>query len=131
MKENYPSLARRYLATTLDVFLVILTTIAVVKILDGLGLETGLAWYLVFVPVIFYEPVMTSQLATLGQVVFRFRIRDANSGNKINLLKAYIRLFIKFVLDVISILTIPNDEKRRAIHDKVVATVAINVNTIK
>lgn len=125
MIENYPSVARRYFATTLDVMVVILMTVSVVKVLNGLGLETGFAWYLVFFPVLFYEPVLTSYFATLGQVVFKFRIRDDITGNKINLLKAYLRLVVKFVLGIISILTVPNDEKRRAIHDKVVSSVAV------
>jgi uncharacterized RDD family membrane protein YckC len=125
MKEHYPSLARRYFATTLDVFLVVIMTVIIVKSLSGLGIETGPAWYLVFIPVVFYEPVMTAKFATFGQVVFRFRIRDNDSGDKIGIFKAYARLVLKFVLGFISLLTIPNDEKRRALHDKALSTVAI------
>ncbi len=126
MNDVNPTLARRYFATTVDIFCVFLMTMVMVKLFNKLEIETGPAWFMVFIPAVFYEPVMTAFFATLGQVLFKFRIRDINTGNKISLVKAYARLVIKFLLGIISMLTIPNDEKRQAIHDKAVATVAVN-----
>ena len=131
MNGVYPTLARRYFASTLDIITVIIITVFIVKVLDGYSIETGPIWYLVFIPAVFYEPVLTSQFMTLGQAVFGFRIRDINTGNKITLLKAYARIVIKFLLGIISLLTIPHDEKRRAIHDKAISTVALNNDRLK
>jgi uncharacterized RDD family membrane protein YckC len=127
MIGNYPTLAQRYFATTLDVFVVISLTITLVKILEANSPETGPLWYLVFIPAVFYEPVLTSKFATIGQAVFKFRIREASSGEKIGILKAYARLLIKFILGIISLFTIPNNKQRQAIHDKAVSTLAVKI----
>lgn len=124
---NYPSLSQRYFATTVDVVLLIAVVIAWVKALSHFHVATDdWLWYLVFLPVLFYEPVMTSKAATLGQMVFRFRIRDVITGSQINLQQAYGRWIIKFVLGGVSLLTIPNDAQKRAIHDKMLATIAVS-----
>ncbi|WP_154224444.1 RDD family protein [Marinicella rhabdoformis] len=124
----YPSLSRRYFATALDVFLLIALLISSVKMLDHLMVPTSsLYWYLIVLPVFLYEPILTSKGVTLGQWLFRFRIRDVISGEKISLVQAYGRWIIKFVLGGISLLTIPNDEHKRAIHDKLLASVAVSV----
>ena len=126
---EYPSLSRRYFATALDVVFLIAVVILSVKLLTYLDIPTtSKLWYLVVLPVALYEPVMTSKAVTLGQWLFKFRIKDVISGNRISLKQAYGRWIIKFILGGISLLTIPNDAKRRAIHDKLLASVAVNAN---
>ena len=124
---KFPSLTKRYFATTLDVVLLIITVICMVKLLGAFDVSTDAwLWYLIFLPVLLYEPVMTSRAATLGQVVFGFRIKDVITGQKITLKQAYGRWVIKFVLGGISLLTVPNDSQKRAIHDKLLASVAVS-----
>ena len=124
----FPSLSKRHFATTLDVVLLIVVVISMVKLFEAFQVSTDAwLWYLVFLPVLLYEPVMTSRAATLGQTIFGFRIKDVITGQKISLKQAYGRWVIKFALGGISLLTIPSDAQKRAIHDKLLASVAVTV----
>jgi uncharacterized RDD family membrane protein YckC len=65
-----------------------------------------------------YEPLLTSYSRTLGQRLMKIRVgRQGNPKEKINLLNAYIRWFIKGLLGWISFVTIHFNQERRAIHD--------------
>lgn len=124
---NYPSLSQRYFATALDVVFVIVCVFMVVQILTALNIATDQwQWFMVLIPVFTYEPLLTSKAVTLGQWVFGFRVRDVITGQKIGVIQAYGRWIIKFLLGGISLLTIPNDTQKRAIHDKMLATVAVS-----
>ena len=127
-KKAYPSLSRRYFATALDVFFLIFLLVSGVQLMEYFAVPTNSPlWYLVILPIVLYEPVLTSKAVTLGQWLFKFRIRDVIDGQKISLVQAYGRWLVKFVLGGISLLTIPNDAQRRAIHDKLMASVAVVV----
>ena len=130
MKEDYPSLARRYFASIIDVVVVITLVSFIIKVLKVYSVDVGPLWLLAFSPAVIYEPVLTSKFVTLGQFLFRFRIRDLSSKNRIGLGQAYGRLIIKFALGAISMLTIPADQERRAIHDQAMRTIALNSNMV-
>ena len=73
---QFPSLSRRYFATTVDVLFLIAWVLLGVKTLTYFDVPTtSVIWYLVVLPVLLYEPVMTSKVVTLGQWLFKFRIR--------------------------------------------------------
>ena len=63
-------------------------------------------------------------------MLFGFRIRDFETRQRISITRAYGRWFIKFLLGGISILTIPVDPYRRAIHDKGMDSVALNYSSL-
>lgn len=123
--QRYPSLFQRYFATALDVFFLIILLVLGVQLMECFVVPTNSPLrHLVILPIVLYEPVLTSKTVTLGQWLFKFRIRDVIYGQKISLVQAYGRWLVKFVLGGISLLTIPNDAQRRAIHDKLMASLA-------
>ncbi len=121
---NYPSIFRRYLSTLLDV-LVLWSWVYVVTRVPTL-VESDWAVAAVVAPVILtYEPFLTAYRCTIGQWVFRLRVRTFESQSRISIPQAYGRLFVKYLLGVISILTIPSRSDRRAIHDFASETIVI------
>jgi uncharacterized RDD family membrane protein YckC len=121
---KYPSVFRRYLATLLDLlvlwfYVYLVTRIPAVIESDG---RVGAA---VLPVVLTYEPFLTAFRCTIGQWVFRLRVRSTHNMRHISLLQAYVRLLVKYCLGVISVLTIPARQDRRAIHDFATDTVVI------
>jgi uncharacterized RDD family membrane protein YckC len=72
-----------------------------------------------------YEPLLTVYFCTFGQAVMRMRVRDERTLARISLPQAYSRLFVKYFLGTISILTIPAQRRRQAIHDLTTDTIVI------
>jgi uncharacterized RDD family membrane protein YckC len=73
-----------------------------------------------------YEPVSQTLGCTLGNYLMKIRVRkNSNEDQKINLIQAYARFVVKFLLGWLSFLTIGLNEKRRAIHDFASGTVMI------
>jgi uncharacterized RDD family membrane protein YckC len=126
MDFEYPTILRRYMATFIDGLLIIFLLIFVSYLLqDESSVVTGtrviLIWGLFFI----YEPFCTSKLCTLGQKLMGVRIRQQLNLEKISLASAYIRLFIKIILGIISFLTIPFSKDRKAIHDFAARSIVI------
>ena len=121
---NYPSVLRRYLSTLLDL-LILWSFVYLVTRIPALG-DSDLGVTAVVLPVILtYEPCLTAFRCTIGQWVFRLRVRSFENGERISVLQAYGRLFMKYLLGAISILTIPARSDRRAIHDFATETIVI------
>jgi uncharacterized RDD family membrane protein YckC len=71
---------------------------------------------------------MTVFLCTLGQAVMRFRVRKADDLSRVSLVQVYIRIVVKYLLGVISFLTMPARRDRRAIHDLAGGTIVIEAS---
>ena len=127
MTNEYPSLIRRYLGSFLDFIVAFSIAILVAKIVGNSEyLEARTSVIVFFLPFIMYEPIMTATSATLGQLVFGFRVRKMDEKTKINVGFAFLRLLIKYLLGIISLLTIPGRKDRRAIHDLVTASIVVS-----
>lgn len=74
-----------------------------------------------------YDPIFTSLFGgTIGHRVMGLRIkRDDNSNKNIPFLNAVLRYFFKVFLGFISLLTVSNNEKGKAIHDIVAKSVVV------
>jgi uncharacterized RDD family membrane protein YckC len=79
--------------------------------------------------VLIYEPMLKAIRCTIGQWVFRLRVRTFDGGERISSPQAYGRLFVKYLLGAISILTSPARPDRRAIHDFATETIVIEAAT--
>ena len=121
---NYPSVFRRYLATLLD-FLIVWSGVYLLIQIPGLAESNLRIGIIVGIFVLTYEPLLTTYLCTVGQWLFRYRVRTFNGHDHISPGRAYGRLLIKYLLGVISILTIPSRPDRRAIHDFATGTIVI------
>ena len=129
MPNKYPILIRRYLAAVLDISIALSCAILLVKLLVLSGVDRDDLYFLVFyLPFLLYEPLLTSKAATVGQLIFRFRVRKIDEKTKIDISHAYARLLIKLLLGWISLLTVPWREDRRAIHDLAVGSIVVEAH---
>ena len=127
MKANYPALVRRYLATLIDI-IVPLTIAALIGRTLSLEFElSDLASVMILsLPFLIYEPIMTAKYATVGQLIFKFRVRKLNESNRITIGQSFFRLAVKYALGGISLMTIPARSDRRAIHDLMSGSIVVN-----
>jgi uncharacterized RDD family membrane protein YckC len=129
MTEKYPILLRRYLATLVDFLVAFSIAVAIGKTLSVNGeLSYNASWWIIVLPFLIYEPILTTVYSTFGQFVFRFRVRKLDEKNKINLGQAFIRVIIKYLLGWISLMTIPARGDRRAMHDLATGSIVVNSN---
>jgi uncharacterized RDD family membrane protein YckC len=121
---KYPNVLRRYLATLLDLFALwcIVYAIAQTPALTDRG---ALAYWLLGASLLLYEPLLTSYACTLGQAVMRIRVRTIDGLGRIRLDQAFGRMLMKYLLGIISFLTVPARADRRAIHDLSSGTIVI------
>lgn len=124
----YPSVFRRYLSTLLDVLILWSWIYAVTRI--PVVVESNWAAAAAIAPVVLmYEPILTAFRCTVGQWVFRLRVRTFEGKSRISVPQAYGRLIVKYVLGIVSILTIPAQKDRRAIHDLTTETIVIEATS--
>ena len=129
MNLDSPSILRRYLSTSIDAIFIIAVCIAVSmafqaedRTADTVRLAT------IFIMVFIYEPVCTSCFCTVGQKITGIRVRSFADGSKISILSAYVRIVIKGLLGLFSLLAITFNEDRRAIHDFAADSIVIMNN---
>jgi len=125
-QSKYPTTLRRYMATFIDVVIVLSAFIALAYILPGdnaIGsmIRIGIGVAILFI----YEPVLTSRLCTIGQKIMGIRVRNADSGERISIPAAYLRTIVKLLLGLVSFFSIPLTRKRRGLHDFIAGSVVI------
>lgn len=126
MEPDYPSIARRYLATFIDGMFVIFVMIVAASVFQEKNeLSTILRVGIVLVMFFVYEPLCTSKFCTVGQSVMKIRVRKHDSYERISIPSAYIRFITKLFLGIISFFSIPFTEEKRGIHDFAVNSVVI------
>lgn len=126
---QYPLLSKRYKALFIDGMLILAIMVIVMAILDENENGSLIMISLFFILGFGYEPVLTTYSATIGQRLMKIRVRDyRNPSESINLLQAYIRVFVKGFLGWISFLTIHSNHEHRAIHDIAASSVMIDVS---
>jgi len=120
---------RRWLGTVLDWAFIVLLLIAVAKIGVSPQFE---AWAVALagVFVLLYEPLLTVYGCTLGQFLMRMRVRDEKTLGHITLAQAYGRILVKYLLGTISVLTLPFQPRRQAIHDLCTDTLVIEARDV-
>jgi uncharacterized RDD family membrane protein YckC len=126
---TYPSLLRRYLATSLDVILIVLILYAYAQSPLSKTTAGSFAWpALLF---IVYEPVCNRFGSTLGQYLMGFRVRTMEGNRKVPLWRGFVRFFTKYLLGIISFIKMPVHKHRRALHDIISGTIAIETGYAK
>ena len=126
MEKDYPSIARRYLATLIDGLLIILVMIVAAYLFqNNTGPMKTVRIGIILAMFFLYEPLCTSRLHTVGQGIMGVRVRKRVTYARISLPAAYARIVVKIVLGIISFLTIPFTKERRGIHDYAVDSVVI------
>jgi uncharacterized RDD family membrane protein YckC len=124
---QYPNALRRYLATLVDMAVMWAGIFLIARLQVATGSD-ALAYTLVAALLLFYEPMLTVYASTLGQVVMRFKVRTPGDLRRIRLAQAYARFVVKYLLGVISFLTMPTRSDRRAIHDLAAETIVVEAS---
>ncbi|MCB9509964.1 MAG: RDD family protein [Deferribacteres bacterium] len=127
MKPDYPSIARRYLATLIDLLFVLLVMIITAYLFENESdaaatIRIGVVLAMIFI----YEPLCTSKFHTLGQGLMGIRVRKGSNHQRISIPAAYARIVIKIFLGIISFVTIPFSRDKKGIHDFVVDSIVIH-----
>ena len=128
----YPPIGRRVLAAAIDALVVLVGMLIIGETLGDVGpawapargiLIVGLWWA--------YEPGCTAFGATIGQRVFRFRVRRAaDPRRRINLAAAWVRCVVKYTLGIVSFLAMLFTKRRRALHDIVSGSIVLEVDAL-
>ena len=129
MKETlYPSILRRYLSSLIDAMFILVMMVLVGYSFQhdsdlAIKVRVGMLVFLFLI----YEPLCTSKLCTIGQLLTDIRVRSNDIKQNISLPKAYVRIIFKVLLGFISFFSILFSDRKRAIHDIVVGSVVIKV----
>jgi uncharacterized RDD family membrane protein YckC len=125
---KYPSLLQRYLATLIDVIAILFLFYLYAKSpLSQTATGASATWPLWLFVV--YEPICNRYATTLGQLLMGFRVRTFQGERKVPLWRGFVRLFTKYILGAISFIRMPIHKQRRALHDIISGTIAINTGS--
>lgn len=125
---EYPTLSDRVQSTFIDTIVIVIFMFVFSSVLENYEDEAP-DW--IRIAIFFglwaiYEPVCTSLGFTIGNYMKGIRVRKiSNTGKRINIIQAFFRYLLKFLLGWISFLTIHSNAERRAIHDLAVGSVMI------
>lgn len=128
----YPTLGRRYFAALIDGLVVVGGMLLVGTLLGDVAPAFEPVRAALFVGLFLgYEPVCTAFAATVGQRLMGFRVRRAATPTqRISLPAALLRYVVKVVLGLVSFVTMGFSRQRRAIHDLVSGSVALEVSSL-
>lgn len=126
IKEEYPSLRRRFQSLFIDQLFLIFCMIIFSQFL-GDDESNGYIKAVLFISLFFvYEPFCIAYGCSLGNRISGIRVRDANDETKrIHILRAYLRFIVKLFLGIISFFTVTTNEWKKAIHDNVAGSIVV------
>jgi uncharacterized RDD family membrane protein YckC len=129
--NKLPALFQRYFATLVD-YIFVFTCAYLVSIYTPLfNVSSAETFIPIIVSLFIYDALLTSKLCTLGQLIFRFRVRNYEDLSRVGLLLALKRTVIKLVLGVYSLVAILFNRERRAVHDLITETIAVSPQDTK
>jgi uncharacterized RDD family membrane protein YckC len=128
--RTYPSLLRRYVSTLIDLFVVLGLLFAFAKSpLYDPNAAQPTVWPIWLVVV--YEPLLTSFACTAGQLCMHLRVRRVSDLRRPRLHLTLVRWLVKALLGAVSILFLPSQRHRRAIHDLASGTIVENARDVR
>lgn len=117
-EHQYPRLVQRYKALLIDGLLILLALIIIMIVVQDSKFRTTVMVSSALILLLTYEPLLTSYSKTFGQRMMKIKVRShRNPDERITLLNAYVRWFVKGLLGWVSFVTIHFNPERRAIHD--------------
>jgi uncharacterized RDD family membrane protein YckC len=124
--EWVPTLVRRYATTVIDGLLVFLAVAASIALWGADGAVVRPARVASAVAaILLYEPLCTGRFVTLGQWIMAVRVRRFDSGERLGVARAFLRIITKVVLGIFSFLVLPFTPGRRALHDMATGSIVI------
>lgn len=125
--NEYPSLIRRIKSIAIDAGIII-ASMLVLSGLIGVSEESPTWIKIVSTIVLFgaYEPIMISLGGTIGNRIMKLQVRRVDDESKnINIIQSYIPFAVKFILGLVSFVTIHMNKKKRALHDIAAGSVMV------
>jgi uncharacterized RDD family membrane protein YckC len=126
---KYPSLLRRYMASLIDgatlFFVFVLYMRAPLRFAQS---QAPHYWPLVLLAL--YEPLLTRYLCTPGQLLMNIRVRTEPEIERVPVLRTFIRLFVKYLLGIVSFVFMPAHRQKRALHDLAADTIVVDARSV-
>lgn len=129
MENKYTKLFTRVKAAIIDSIVLIVLMYLASWVFNAIGTVPNYARITVFIFIfLMYEPILISMFgATVGHFFNDIEVkRENNESKNVNFLRAILRFIFKFFLGWVSLLTIRNSEKGKAIHDFIGGSVVLN-----
>jgi uncharacterized RDD family membrane protein YckC len=126
---TYPSLLRRYLATLID----LVAMLFLLYLFAHSPLYNEKAGVAVMWPMwlfVLYEPVCNRYFTTLGQLLMRFRVRTIRDQRRVPLWRGVVRVLTKYLLGALSFIRMPVQKQKRALHDIISGTIALDARSV-
>jgi hypothetical protein len=127
---NFPNLFQRYFGTLVDYTFVFFCAYHVVVNLLPQSHENSVQFGIVLLALFLYDSVLTSYSCTLGQWLFRFRIRECTTLRRIPIHLSFVRSVVKLLLGGYSMIAIIFNRERRAVHDYATHAIALYPNDV-
>jgi uncharacterized RDD family membrane protein YckC len=125
---HYPLLVKRYQCVLIDGMLLFFTMVVTMVILGDSPYRQPVMVSLGILFALGYEPILTAYSATIGQRMMGIRVRQIdNPALPINIVQAYVRVIVKWLLGWLSFVTINFSPAHRAVHDMAGKSVVIRV----
>ncbi len=125
---KYPSLLQRYLASFIDVAVILLLLLLYAKSPLSKSASGAVATWPLWLFAV-YEPICNRYATTLGQLLMGFRVRTFKDHRRVPLWRGFLRLFTKYGLGIISFIRMPVQKHRRAFHDLISGTIALSTGS--
>ena len=123
--SKFPNLFQRYFGTLVDYIFVFFCAYHVAVNLLPQSSETSVPYGVVLLAIFLYDSVLTAYFCTLGQLLFRFRIRERATLRRIPIHLSLVRSVVKLLLGGYSMIAIIFNRERRAVHDYATRSIAI------
>ncbi|MCF8373248.1 MAG: RDD family protein [Bacteroidales bacterium] len=126
--QEYPGVSLRVKAIVTDGIVLVVCMILITYLFSLFENVPDAARIIAFLFVFFlYDPIFTSTFGgTIGHFAFGIQVkRESDQERNILFPYAIIRFIVKALLGWMSLLTVSNNEKGKAIHDMVVGSVVV------
>lgn len=124
---EYPSLTRRISSSILDLlffFFIYVLLSFFTKSNDTIS--QSIRFYLLFIFIFLYEPILVSTWGTVGQNILGIAVRDMKDySKKINIFKSFLRYILKTCLGWISFFAYIFSENNRTLHDYIAGSIML------
>lgn len=124
--SKFPNLFQRDFGTLVDYIFVFFSAYHIaVNLLPQSG-NVSVQFGIVLLALFLYDSILTAYFCTLGQLLFRFRIRERTTLRRIPIHLSLVRSVVKLLLGGYSMIAIIFNRERRAVHDYATGSIALH-----
>lgn len=124
---QYPSLLKRFQSNFIDRIITYTLAISLVYASGMIDKDSFILKAIALFIALSYEPVLITTGRTVGQLVMGIRVKHLSMDQRMPLINAFARFWLRMMLGWISFITIHTNPERRAIHDLATGAVVIEL----